>query len=219
MTPAAVLRDRLKRLLDIEMSLVMLVVGAPALLLIAGAIRLVMGPPIFFRQTRPGRFGAPFTIMKFRTMKDLRDESGGLLQNDLRVTRLGRWLRATSLDELPELLNILTGTMSFVGPRPLRMEYLDYYTVPERARLRVRPGLTGLAQTLGRNALSWAAKMHLDRRYVKTHTLWLDASIVARTLFTTLRQQDVVPDGGEAFPPEWEPAREARETKSEATVQ
>lgn len=195
-------RRLIKRVLDVELALVACLVLAPLMLAIALFIRVSMGSPVLFRQERPGLDERPFHILKFRTMSDARDASGALLPNEDRMTRLGRMLRATSLDELPELVNVLLGDMSLVGPRPLAMSYLGHYLPHERRRHSVRPGITGLAQVQGRNALAWRRKMDLDVRYVDDWSLWLDASILARTAWMIVRpaEGDVSVLGGDAFP-------------------
>jgi sugar transferase EpsL len=181
---------RVQRLLDVVIAATTLLVLSPLLLVIALLVRVQLGSPVLFTQLRPGRFGEPFTIIKFRTMRDARDRSGALLPDEQRLTRFGEWLRSTSLDELPELLNVLRGEMSLVGPRPLLMEYLPVYSPTQARRHLVRPGVTGLAQVSGRNAISWEEKFELDVYYVDHRSLWLDAKILARTA-----QQVVTRDG------------------------
>jgi lipopolysaccharide/colanic/teichoic acid biosynthesis glycosyltransferase len=141
-----------------------------------------MGTPVLFRQTRPGLYGKPFEMLKFRTMKDARDIEGKLLPDSERLTDFGRWLRSTSLDELPELLNVLRGDMSLVGPRPLLMEYLPLYSTEQARRHEVRPGITGWAQVNGRNAISWEEKFALDVWYVDNQSFWLDIKILLLTV-------------------------------------
>lgn len=181
----------LKRALDVALSGAGLVVAAAPMAVIAAAVRVTMGRPVLFRQTRPGSGGQPFTLLKFRTMRD--DESAG---NDAeRLTRLGRWLRSTSLDELPELVNVLVGDMSLVGPRPLLMEYLDLYSDEQGRRHEVRPGLTGWAQVAGRNAVGWDERLTLDVWYVDNHTLGLDLRILARTIASVIRREGISAPG------------------------
>ncbi len=186
---------RLKRLIDVALSTPAIVLLSPFLLALAAVVRVSLGPPILFRQRRPGLHGKPFTLYKFRTMTDARDEEGRLLPDAQRLTRLGRFLRATSLDELPELFNVLKGDMSLVGPRPLLMEYLDRYTPEQARRHEVRPGITGLAQVSGRNALSWEEKFALDVWYVDHVSLWLDLKIIARTVWKILRCEGISQPG------------------------
>jgi lipopolysaccharide/colanic/teichoic acid biosynthesis glycosyltransferase len=174
--------DIVKRSLDVAVSLVALIVLSPIMIVIAILVRVLLGSPILFRQVRPGWNERPFTLIKFRTMRDSRGADGQLLPDEDRLTRFGAFLRSTSADELPELWNVLVGDMSLVGPRPLLLRYLDYYTDEERARHLVRPGLTGLAQISGRNALSWEEKFSLDVEYVRTYSFALDLSILLRTL-------------------------------------
>jgi len=175
-----------KRALDVVGAAVALVVLSPLLLAIAISVRLAHGSPVLFRQTRPGRFGVPFELCKFRTMTDRRGPDGELLPDAERLTRLGRFLRRTSLDELPELLNVLRGDMSLVGPRPLLMEYLPLYSVEQGRRHEVRPGITGWAQVNGRNAQTWADRFRLDVWYVDHANFTLDLEILARTVTTVL---------------------------------
>jgi lipopolysaccharide/colanic/teichoic acid biosynthesis glycosyltransferase len=169
----------MKRLLDVVLSSAGLIVLSPVLLALALAIRLGMGAPILFRQVRPGLHGRPFTLYKFRS---LREDPGGSRTDEERLTRLGSLLRRTSLDELPELWNVLRGDMSLVGPRPLLMEYLPLYTPEQARRHDVRPGITGWAQINGRNAISWEEKFRLDVWYVEHRSLWLDLRILVLTL-------------------------------------
>src|SRR5690554_5967289 len=159
-----------KRPLDFIMALLGLIILSPLLLVIAILVRIKLGSPVIFKQPRPGLNEKIFTLYKFRTMTDERDENGELLPDEQRLTPFGKWLRSSSLDELPELWNILKGDMSFVGPRPLAVEYLPYYTEIERIRHTVRPGLTGLAQINGRNAVSWEERFRYDVNYVETIT-------------------------------------------------
>ena len=175
-------RRSLKRALDAVVASLALLLVLPALLLIALAIRIQLGSPVFFLQVRPGRQGRLFTIVKFRTMRDARDRSGRLLPDAARLTRFGAFLRSTSLDELPELWNVIKGDMSLVGPRPLLVQYLDRYTPGQARRHDVRPGITGLAQVAGRNALTWDQKFAFDVNYVERCSLRLDLGIVLRTV-------------------------------------
>lgn len=160
----------------------MLVALALPLLLIAGLVRFRLGRPVLFRQTRPGRHGMPFEMIKFRTMTDSRGPDGQLLPDNLRLTRFGSLLRASSLDELPELWNVLKGEMSIVGPRPLLMEYLPLYSASQARRHEVRPGITGWAQVNGRNAVQWEKKFDMDVWYVDNRTFWLDIKILWLTV-------------------------------------
>jgi sugar transferase EpsL len=180
-----------KRLFDVIGSGLGLALLSPVLLGIALLIRLTMGRPVLFRQQRPGLHGQPFTLLKFRTMTDARDADGHLLPDAERLTRLGRFLRRTSLDELPELINVLRGEMSLVGPRPLLMQYLERYTPQQARRHEVRPGLTGWAQINGRNAISWEQKFALDVWYVDHQSLWLDVKIVFWTVVKVLRREGI----------------------------
>lgn len=171
----------MKRLFDIVVSFTGLVVAAPLLAVVALLVRVRLGAPVLFRQRRPGLNGAPFEMIKFRTMRDATDEAGNPLPDAERMTPLGRWLRATSLDELPELWNVLRGDMSLVGPRPLLMEYLPLYWGDQARRHEVRPGITGWAQVNGRNAISWEERFALDVWYVDNRSFWLDLKILAMT--------------------------------------
>jgi len=179
------------RALDMLGALLGLLLAAPLMLASALVIRLVMGSPVLFRQVRVGRDERPFTLHKFRTMNEARDAQGELLPASARLTRLGRCLRYLSLDELPQLWNVLIGDMSLVGPRPLHLQYLPYYTDRERRRHLVRPGLTGLAQVSGRNSLGWDERLEMDARYVETRSVALDLQILWRTARKVVDRSDV----------------------------
>ena len=193
-------QQALKRILDIVVSLVLLTLFSPFIAIIALAIRLTMGPPILFRQTRSGYREQPFTILKFRTMTDDRDADGNLLPDGDRLTPLGRFLRSTTLDELPELINVLRGDMSLVGPRPWLMRYNPCYTEEERARFDVRPGMTGLAFVTGRNDLPWDDRLALDIWYSQNWSLWLDIKILFLTLIRVLTRHGLQVDAPSAMP-------------------
>jgi sugar transferase EpsL len=184
-----------KRALDIVAALTGLLLAAPILLLMALAVRVGLGKPVLFRQLRPGLAGRPFMLLKFRTMTDARDEAGELLPDDQRMTPLGRFLRRSSLDELPELINVLKGEMSLVGPRPLLMEYLPHYTPEQARRHEVRPGLTGWAAIHGRNATTWAERLQQDVWYVDHRSFALDCRILLLTVVKVLRQEGISPEG------------------------
>jgi sugar transferase EpsL len=175
-----------KRFLDVTLTALALALSAPLLAVVAALVRLKLGSPVLFRQKRPGHHGQPFTIYKFRTMTDARSADGKLLPDERRVVAFGKALRRTSLDELPELINVLKGNMSLIGPRPLLMEYLDRYTAEQRRRHEVLPGITGLAQAIGRNSLSWEEKFAFDVWYVDHLSLWLDLKILGMTVCTVL---------------------------------
>lgn len=192
--PAAA-TSRSKRLLDVVASLVALGVLAPVMIAVALAILVSMGRPVLYRQRRPGLRGQPFTMCKFRTMNSARSDDGRLLPDEQRVTRVGRFLRGTSLDEIPELVNVLRGEMSLVGPRPLVMAYLSRYNAEQARRHDVRPGITGLAQVNGRNALEWPSRFQLDVEYVDCWSLALDIRILATTVAKLIRRDDVTADG------------------------
>lgn len=181
-----------KRLFDIISSSSGLILLAPIILVIAVFIRARLGSPILFFQMRPGLHGKPFKMVKFRTMRDAYDESGKVLPDSERITPFGRFLRSTSLDELPELWNVLKGDMSVVGPRPLLMEYMDYYTDEEMIRHTVRPGVTGLAQVSGRNALTWEQKLGLDVEYVQKQNLLFDLKIILTTIKKVFKREDIL---------------------------
>jgi sugar transferase EpsL len=191
---------RLKRLFDVIASLVALLVLAPLLVLVAIVALATNGMPVFFRQQRPGYKGCPFQILKFRTMTDANTADGKLLSDDRRLTPLGRWLRSTSLDELPELINVLKGDMSLVGPRPLLMEYLPLYSNEQARRHDVRPGITGWAQVKGRNALSWEQKFELDVWYVENRSFWIDLRIIWMTIAQVLRREGISHPGESTMP-------------------
>ncbi|MCE8019001.1 sugar transferase [Halomonas sp. MCCC 1A11036] len=190
----------MKRLFDIVLSLVALVLLSPVLLVVALLVRLRLGSPVLFRQPRPGLHGRPFEMVKFRTMRDAVDRDGNPLPDAARLTPLGRRLRAASLDELPELWNVLRGDMSLVGPRPLLVEYLPLYTPRQARRHEVRPGVTGWAQVNGRNALSWEQKFELDVWYVDNRSLWLDLRILLLTVKRVLTREGIAHDGDVAMP-------------------
>ncbi|GAB7024502.1 sugar transferase [Salidesulfovibrio brasiliensis] len=185
----------MKRLFDILASLTALVLLSPVLIAVALLVRVKLGSPILFRQTRPGLHGKPFDILKFRTMLDAEDKNGTPLPDDQRLTPFGSTLRATSLDELPELLNVLKGDMSLVGPRPLLMQYLPLYSKRQARRHEVRPGITGWAQVNGRNAISWQEKFELDVWYVENRTLALDLRILLMTVAGVLKREGITQDG------------------------
>lgn len=185
---------RWKRVCDVVGAAVLLILVGPLALIVAACIRLAMGRPVLFEQVRPGLHTRPFRIWKFRTMSDRRNPDGSLASDGERLTRLGRWLRSTSLDELPQLFNILRGEMSFIGPRPLLTEYLPYYTVRERLRHFVRPGITGLAQVSGRNTVSWDERLELDAQYVERLSPVLDTWIAWRTVLAVLTGRGVSVD-------------------------
>lgn len=182
----------LKRFVDILAAAAGLILLAPVLLVVAWLVKRKLGSPVFFRQTRPGLHGKPFEMIKFRTMRDAYDENGNPLPDSERITPFGRFLRSTSLDELPELWNVLKGNMSVVGPRPLLMEYMDYYTEEEMLRHTVRPGVTGLAQVSGRNALTWEQKLGLDVEYVKKQSLLFDLKIILTTIKKVFKREDIL---------------------------
>lgn len=190
----------LKRGLDFLASASGLLLLSPLLLILMLLVQVFLGSPIFFRQQRPGRGGKPFGMIKFRTMVDRRTTDGELLPDGERLTGLGRWLRSTSLDELPELWNILRGDMSLVGPRPLLMDYLPLYSAEQARRHEVRPGLTGWAQINGRNALSWNEKFALDTWYVDNRTFILDVKILLLTVLRVLKRDGISAKGEATMP-------------------
>jgi len=195
------LRDRfVKRGFDLIGAGVALAVLGPVLLVLAVLVRRRLGAPVLFRQRRPGRGGKLFTILKFRTMRDAVGSDGRPLADELRLTRFGRFLRSSSLDELPELLNVVRGDMSLVGPRPLIPAYLERYTPEQARRHEVRPGITGLAQVSGRNAISWEERLALDVEYVDGWSLRLDLWILWRTVAITLRREGISAEGHATMP-------------------
>ena len=181
----------IKRILDFIISLIALIVLSPVLLVVAILVRIKLGSPIIFKQQRPGKDERIFTLYKFRTMTDKKDENGNLLPDSERLTKFGKVLRSTSLDELPELVNILKGDMSIVGPRPLLVKYLPYYTEEERHRHDVRPGLTGLAQVSGRNTISWKEKFDKDIEYVNNISFFNDCSVIIKTVIAVFKHDGV----------------------------
>lgn len=191
-----------KRTMDVLGASVGLVLLSPVLLVLAVLVRTRLGPPVLFTQRRPGLDGQPFTLHKFRTMTEERDAEGHLLPDEQRLTRFGQWLRTTSLDELPELYDVLRGRMSLVGPRPLLTAYLEHYDERQASRHDVKPGMTGWAQVQGRNELDWDARLEADAWYVEHVSLWLDARILARTVVTVVRREGISSPGhvtGERF--------------------
>lgn len=182
----------IKRILDFLLSLFAIIVLSPVLLILCILVRTKLGSPIFFKQERPGRNEKIFTLCKFRTMTDERDENGNLLPDNVRLTKFGKFLRATSLDELPELFNILKGDMSIIGPRPLLVSYLPYYSEREKLRHSVRPGLTGLAQVSGRNFIDWDKRMEKDVEYVENLSFAMDIKVLWMTVQTVLGHRDEV---------------------------
>ena len=189
------MQQRIKRVLDFIIALIGLIVASPILLVVALLVRLKLGSPILFRQQRVGLDGEIFEMVKFRTMKDATDSQGNPLPDEERLTSFGNFLRKSSLDELPELLNVLKGDMSLVGPRPLLVEYLPLYSKEQMKRHDVRPGITGYAQVNGRNNISWSKKFELDVYYVKHYSLGLDLKILWQTVAKVLGQADISQEG------------------------
>ncbi len=189
------LMRHIKRLFDLTVAVPSVIVVTPLLVLIGILVRLKIGSPILFKQARPGLRGKPFVIYKFRTMTDKRDKEGNLLPDGERLILLGRFLRKTSMDELPELFNVIKGDVSIVGPRPLLMQYLDRYTPEQARRQEVKPGITGLAQVNGRNAISWEDKFKLDVWYVDNQSFWLDCRIILMTVVKVIKQEGISADG------------------------
>ena len=184
-------KNFIKRILDIILSFLALVILSPLLILTAFLIRIKLGAPVFFKQLRPGKNEKIFGILKFRTMTDAKDENGNLLPDEIRLTRFGQFLRSTSIDELPELLNILNGDMSIVGPRPLLVQYLERYNEEQKQRHDVKPGLTGLAQVNGRNGITWEEKFHYDLEYVKNITFYGDCKIIFQTVMKVFGREGI----------------------------
>ena len=181
----------IKRTLDLILSLMALIVLMPLMIIIGILVRINLGSPIIFKQKRPGKNEKIFTLYKFRTMTDKRDIDGNLLPDEYRLTKFGKFLRSTSLDELPELINIIKGDMAIVGPRPLLVEYLPYYTEEEKHRHDVRPGLTGLAQVNGRNLLEWDERLKKDLEYINSISVKNDLFIIFRTLINVINRKDI----------------------------
>jgi sugar transferase EpsL len=189
-----------KRALDVAGAGAALVALAPVIAVVAGATRVALGSPVLFQQRRPGLHGKPFGMLKFRTMTDARGPDGKLLPDGERLTRFGKWLRSTSLDELPELWNVVRGDMSIVGPRPLRMQYLQLYSARQARRHQVRPGITGLAQVRGRNAIDWPTRLEYDVEYIDSLTFALDLRIIADTVRVIFSREGVSPEGEATMP-------------------
>lgn len=185
----------LKRIFDILIASIALILLSPVLLLVAHKVKKNLGSPVLFRQVRPGLDGKPFEMIKFRSMKDALDAQGNPLPDSERLTSFGKMLRSSSLDELPELWNVLKGEMSIVGPRPLLMEYLPLYNAEQAKRHNVRPGITGYAQVNGRNAISWEEKFRLDTWYVEHQSLWLDFKIMLKTVQKVIAKDDINAEG------------------------
>ncbi|MCW8886581.1 MAG: sugar transferase [Motiliproteus sp.] len=190
----------MKRYFDLALALVLLVLFSPVLVVLFLVIWAKLGWPVFFIQTRPGEGGKPFNMIKFRSMLDSVDHSGELLPDSKRLTGFGRFLRASSLDELPELLNVISGDMSLVGPRPLLMEYLPLYSARQTRRHEVRPGITGWAQINGRNAISWEDRLEMDVWYVDNQSFFLDLKILMLTVFKVIGRKDVSAESHATMP-------------------
>ncbi|MGX2583841.1 sugar transferase [Acinetobacter baumannii] len=181
----------MKRLVDIVISLIALTVLSPIFLIVAYQVRKNLGSPIFFYQERPGKDGKIFKMIKFRSMKNALDKNGNLLPDEERITPFGQKLRSTTLDEMPQLINVLKGDMSIVGPRPQLADFMKHYTPRQMRRHEVRPGMTGLAQVSGRNNLSWEEKFELDVEYVENHNIWLDFKIMVKTVLVMLKKEGI----------------------------
>lgn len=181
----------MKRLIDIVISLIALIILSPIFILVAYKVSKNLGSPVFFLQERPGKDGKLFKMIKFRSMKDAVDQYGNILPDEERITPFGQKLRSTTLDEMPQLINVLKGDMSIVGPRPQLPDFLEYYTPEQMRRHEVRPGMTGLAQVSGRNNLSWEEKFELDVQYVDTQSLWLDFKIMFKTAEVMLKKEGI----------------------------
>lgn len=184
----------IKRLMDFLIAALSIIIFSPLLIILAILVRVKLGRPVIFKQERPGLNGKVFKLYKFRTMTDAKDENGNLLDDEYRLTSFGKKLRSTSLDELPELYNILKGDMSIVGPRPLLVKYLPLYSDEQKRRHDVRPGLTGLAQVSGRNAITWSEKFNKDIEYVDTVSFGLDVSIFFKTIYCVLKREGINSD-------------------------
>ena len=189
------MQQKIKRVTEFTLAFIALIIFSPILLIVGVGVRIKLGSPIFFRQSRVGLNGEIFEMVKFRTMKDAYDAEGNLLPDEERLTAFGNFLRKSSLDELPELWNVLKGNMSLVGPRPLLVEYLPLYSEEQMKRHNVRPGITGYAQVNGRNNISWTKKFELDVYYVENFSLWLDIKILFQTVAKVLGQADINQEG------------------------
>jgi sugar transferase EpsL len=200
----------IKRAFDLIITIPALIVLSPFLMLLATLVAMLLGSPILFRQKRPGWRGKPFWLLKFRTMTNALDAEENQLPDAARLPRFGRFLRATSLDEIPELLNVLKGDMSLVGPRPLLMQYLDRYTPEQARRHDVKPGITGWAQVNGRNAISWEEKFNLDVWYVDNWSLWLDVKIICMTIWKILKSEGIS-HPGQATMEEFNPQKDVKD--------
>jgi sugar transferase EpsL len=186
----------IKRLFDISLSFILLILLLPLMSLLAFFVFIKIGQPIFFIQIRPGKNSKPFKLYKFRTMNNHKDSNGNLLNDELRLTKFGKFFRALSFDELPSLFNVLKGDMSLVGPRPLLMEYLSLYNKKQARRHEIRPGITGWAQINGRNAISWKEKLNLDIWYLDNRSFWLDIKIILLTIKKVILKEDIAERGG-----------------------
>ena len=195
MTSNGIYGHQAKRILDLLVAVPAIIMFSPLIVLLAFLIRVKLGSPVLYCQQRPGLKGRPFTMFKYRTMTDERDECGALLPDSKRLTAFGHFLRNTSLDELPELFNVLKGDMSLVGPRPLLMQYLDRYTSDQARRHEVKPGITGWAQVNGRNAITWEKKFQYDVWYVDHHSLWLDLNIIVTSVWKILKREGISQPG------------------------
>ena len=200
----------IKRVFDLIITIPALIVLSLFLIILATLVAFLLGSPILFRQKRPGWRGKPFWLLKFRTMTNARDAEENRLPDAARLPRFGRFLRATSLDEIPELLNVLKGDMSLVGPRPLLMQYLDRYTPEQARRHDVKPGITGWAQVNGRNAITWEEKFNLDVWYVDNWSLWLDVKIICMTIWKILKSEGIS-HPGQATMEEFNPQKDVKD--------
>lgn len=210
-------RKCFKRLLDIIISLTALIILSPILLVVWILVRVKLGGPAIFTQQRPGKNEKVFKLYKFRSMTNERDENGELLPDEVRLTKFGKLLRSTSLDELPELFNILKGDMSLIGPRPLLIRYLPWYTEEERHRHDVRPGLTGLAQVNGRNALGWEDRFAYDLEYVNNLTFWMDLKIIGMTVGKVLKRSGTL-SGADQTVADFDVYRKEQKNEADSTI-
>lgn len=210
-------RKCLKRLFDIIISLTALIILSPILLVVWILVRVKLGGPAIFTQQRPGKNEKVFKLYKFRSMTNERDENGELLPDEVRLTKFGKLLRSTSLDELPELFNILKGDMSLIGPRPLLVRYLPWYTEEERHRHDVRPGLTGLAQVNGRNALGWEDRFAYDLEYVNNLTFWMDLKIIGMTVGKVLKRSGTL-SGADQTVADFDVYRKEQKNEADSTI-